>query len=70
MADVKFEIIKHLRSFSENKGWRKEVNLISWNDAPAKIDIRNWKPDGTPGKGASLTPEEAKKAAEAILKEE
>ena len=47
MADVKFEIIKHLCSFSENKGYRKEINLISWKDAPAKIDIRNWKPDGT-----------------------
>lgn len=70
MADVKFEIIKHLCSFSENKGWRKEVNLISRNDAPAKIDIRNWKPDGTPGKGISLTPEEAKKVAEVILNEE
>lgn len=70
MADVKFEIIKHLCSFSENKGWRKEVNLISWNDAPTKVDIRNWKPDGTPGKGISLTPEEARKVAEEILKEE
>ena len=48
MADVKFKLIKHLCSFSENKGWRKEVNLISWNDAPAKVDIRNWKPDGKP----------------------
>ena len=69
MADVKFEIIKHLCSFSENKGWRKEVNLISCGDAPAKIDIRNWKPDGTPGKGISLTPEEAKIVAEAINEE-
>ena len=69
MADVKFKLIKHLYSFSENKGWRKEVNLISWNDAPAKIDIRNWKPDGTPGKGISLTPEEAKIVAEAINEE-
>ena len=24
MADVKFKLIKHLYSFSENKGWRKE----------------------------------------------
>ena len=69
MADVKFNLIKHLCSFSENKGWRKEVNLISWNDAPAKIDIRNWQPDGTPGKGISLTPAEAKIVAEAINEE-
>ena len=70
MADVKFNLIKHIYSFSENKGYRKEINLISWNDDPAVVDIRNWKPDGTPGKGISLTPEEAKKAAEAILNEE
>ena len=70
MADVHFEKIKPICTFAESKGWRKEVNIISWNGAPAKVDIRNWKPDGTPGKGISLTPEEAKMAAEAILNEE
>ena len=70
MADVKFNLIKHICSFSENKGYRKEINLISWNDDPAVVDIRNWMPNGRPGKGITLTPEEAKKAAEAILNEE
>ena len=23
-------------------GWKKEVNIVSWNGAPAKIDIRDW----------------------------
>ena len=30
-----------MRILSENtKGWRKELNLISWNDAAPKFDIR------------------------------
>lgn len=70
MADVKFNLIKHLCSFSENKGFRKELNIISWDGKPPVVDIRNWLPDGRAGKGVTLTPEEAKKAAEAILNEE
>ena len=70
MADVKFEKIKNMCTISENKGYRKEINLISWNDDPAVVDIRNWMPNGRPGKGITLTPEEAKKVAEAILNEE
>ena len=32
MSDIKFEIKEELGVLSENaKGWRKEVNLISWN---------------------------------------
>ena len=25
-----------------SKGWKKEINLISWNDRKAKADIREW----------------------------
>lgn len=41
MSDIKFEIKEELGVLSENaKGWRKEVNLISWNGAAPKYDIR------------------------------
>lgn len=70
MADTNFELIKHICSFSENKGFRKELNIISWNDNPPVVDIRNWLPDGRAGKGVTLTPEEARMVAEAILNEE
>ena len=45
---------------SENaKGWRKEINLISWNGAAPKYDIREWAPDHEKmGKGVTLTKEE------------
>lgn len=68
MADVKFEIVEELGVISESpKGWKKEVNRISWNDKDPKIDIRDWSPEHDKmGKGITLTDEEAK-ALVAIL---
>ena len=62
MADLKFEIIEEIAVISENsKGWRKELNLVSWNEAKPKYDIREWSPDHERmGKGVTLTKEEAK----------
>lgn len=43
MAEIKFEIIKHLGVLSEGaKGWTKEVNIVSWNNRKPKVDIREW----------------------------
>jgi hypothetical protein len=60
MADIKFEIIKKFGVLSKSdKGWAKELNLISWNDREPKYDIREWSPDGkTMGKGVTLSKEE------------
>jgi hypothetical protein len=60
MASLKFEIIKTVGIVSEGaKGWKKELNLISWNDREPKYDIRDW--DQTHekmGKGITLSKEE------------
>ena len=46
MAEVKFEIKEELGVLSEgSKGWRKELNLISWNGAAPKYDLRDWAPE-------------------------
>ncbi len=60
MADLKFEIVEHLIKLSENaKGWTKELNRVSWNDAEPKYDLRSWSPDHLKmGKGITLTDEE------------
>lgn len=62
MADIKFEIVEKLGVISESpKGWKKEVNRISWNGNAPKIDIRDWSPEHDKmGKGITLTDEEAK----------
>ena len=41
--EIKFEIIEHLGVLDKYPtGWSKEVNLVSWNGAPPKVDIRDW----------------------------
>ena len=45
---------------TNNRGWSKAVNVISWNGGEDKLDIRDWNEDMTKcGKGISLTEEEA-----------
>lgn len=60
MDDFKFEIKKNLGVLSQStKGWKKEVNMVSWNDREPKLDIREWSPDYEKmGKGMSLSNEE------------
>lgn len=60
MADIKYDIIEELGVLSENsKGWRKEINLISWNGAQSKYDLRDWAPEHEKmGKGITMTKEE------------
>ena len=60
MAELKFEITKHIGVLSENaKGWTKELNMVSWNERDPKYDLREWNPDHTRmGKGITLTEED------------
>ncbi len=62
MADIKFEIKETLGVVSESaKGWKKELNLISWNGNEPKYDLRDWAPEhGKMGKGVTLSKEELK----------
>jgi hypothetical protein len=66
--DFKFEIINELGVVSEgNKGWRKELNRISWNGREPKYDIRDWAPNHEKmGKGVTLTEQELLKLKELI----
>jgi hypothetical protein len=60
MNELKFEIKKNITVLSEStKGWKKEVNVISWNGRKPKLDIRDWD-DGHKmmGKGITLSREE------------
>jgi len=60
MADIKFEVVKELGVIGESsKGWKKELNLVSWNERKAKADIRDWDPTHEKmGKGITFTKEE------------
>ena len=60
MNEIKYEIIKTIGVLSTSaSGWRKELNLISWNDREPKYDLRDWSADHTKmGKGVTLSAEE------------
>lgn len=56
--DFKFEIKEHIEDLSDanEKGWKIELNVVSWNGGEDKYDIRSWNSDHTKmGKGISLT---------------
>ena len=60
MAEIKFKLVETIGTISEsNKGWVKELNLISWNERAPKYDLRDWAPDHVKmGKGITLSKEE------------
>ncbi len=61
MTEFKFEIVRNIGFLSEPnaKGWRKEINLVSWNGANPKYDIRDWDQNHEKmGKGVTLSNEE------------
>lgn len=72
MGDVSFNIKKHLLTVSENqKGWTKEVNLVSWNDREVVVDIRDWAPDHEKmGKGVTVSKEAFRDILEKIKVED
>ena len=60
MSDIKYEIKEELGVLSESaKGWQKELNLVSWNGAEPKNDLRDWSPNHEKmGKGITLNADE------------
>lgn len=70
MAEFKYEITEELGVLSESKsGWTRELNLVSWNGADPKYDIRDWAPGHEKmGKGVSLNADEINKLKELLDK--
>jgi hypothetical protein len=68
MADLTFDILKHLGVLSEERtGWKKELNLVSWNGRNPKLDIRDWAPGHEKmGKGVTLDNDEARTLKELL----
>jgi len=59
--NITFRMEKPIAVLSRNeRGYTKEINIVSWNGADPKYDIRSWHPDRQKcGKGITLTREEA-----------
>jgi len=68
--EIECKIIKSYGIFSVGtKNWNKEVNLVSWNGRPAKLDIRAWQNNHEKcGKGIALTREETEELVKLLNK--
>lgn len=68
--EIKYEIKEELGVISESaKGWTKELNLISWNGATPKYDLRDWAPNHEKmGKGITLSAEEIQSLCKLLTK--
>ena len=61
------EVIKKLALISGSEtGFRKELNLVSWNGREPKYDLRSWSPEGKALRGLTLTEDEAKELMKAL----
>ncbi len=69
MSDFKYEITERIGVLSENdKGWKKALNKVSWNDRDPKYDIREWAPDESKmGKGLTFTEEEMEELKKLLI---
>ncbi len=59
---MNYTMEKELTTLSSTNSTRKVLAVVSWNDRPAKLDLRNWRvADGemVPGKGLTLSNSEA-----------
>ena len=61
------EVIKNIALLSGSEtGFRKELNLVSWNGREPKYDLRSWSPEGKALRGLTLTEDEAKELMKAL----
>lgn len=68
MAEIKFEIIEHVGVLSETaKGWKTELNIVSWDGRDPKYDLRSWSENHEKmGKGITLSKSELAKLKEIL----
>ena len=62
------KIIEEIAVLGKNdSGYTKEINIVSWNDGPAKFDIREWHPGREKsGKGITLTEVQTRNLLDAL----
>ena len=68
--EITCKITEPLEVLGENdRGYTKEVNFVSWNNASEKLDIREWHPEHERcGKGITLSESEGRKLMNVLIK--
>ena len=68
MPEITFEIVEKIGVVSTTeKGWSKELNLVSWNGRDPKYDLRDWnEAHDKMGKGVTFNRDEIEKLKEIL----
>lgn len=66
--EVTFEIVEEIGVIATHStGWKKELNLVSWNGVQAKYDIRDWDPGHSRmSRGVTLKEQEMRQIVELL----
>ena len=69
--NIECKITRKLAVLSSNQnGWQLELNEVSWNGDPPKLDLRRWNADHTKcNKGVTLSRKEAENLLTALKEE-
>lgn len=67
-GEIKYDIKEKIAVINQNQsGWKKELNIVSWNGGVAKYDIRDWSEDHEHmSRGLTLTENEMKILVKAL----
>ena len=64
------KIVEHIATLGDSGTYTRELNVVSVNNRPARLDVRLWKQNGsgnkTPLKGIQLTDNEASALCDAL----
>lgn len=67
MAEITYDVVENIGVIADNGAWETQVNMISWNHAKPKFDIRKWNVETNKmSKGISLTESEARELAKVL----
>jgi len=65
---ISYKVIANVGTLARYRtGWSKEVNIVSWNEGSAKIDIRDWSEDHEKmSRGIILTADETQRLVDSV----
>ena len=65
---IRFKRLAHIGVLDKSaSGWTKEVNIVAWNDGPARLDIRDWDESHEHmSRGITLSAEQTQRLMEAV----
>ena len=65
---ISYKVIANVGTLAKYPtGWSKEVNIVSWNEGPAKLDIRDWSEDHEKmSRGITLTADEVQRFVDSV----